>query len=222
MPEAGSQLDGVYAAKSPEEVARRYDGWAETYEGEMARIGYRHPAIALALLARHLPRGAGPILDAGAGTGLVGEWLGILGYPEAEALDISPGMLEVAARKGVYRDLHLGALGGPLSFADGRFAAVISAGVFTLGHVGAEALPELLRVVRPGGVLVLTVKDQVWTGGFADRLGALAGEGRVRLLEETPAYVSMPGVPDTAPSRGVTFRVGRLDRVTSRTRATPI
>ena len=57
----GGALGSVYDAKSPEEIAALYDGWAEGYEGEMARAGYRHPTICLALLARHLPKGAAPI-----------------------------------------------------------------------------------------------------------------------------------------------------------------
>jgi predicted TPR repeat methyltransferase len=198
-----SHLDAVYAAASPEELARSYDGWADSYDAEMARLGYRHPAIALALLCRHLPAGAAPILDAGAGTGLVGEWLRIVGYPTAEALDISAGMLAAAERKHVYDRLHRAALGGPLPFPDARFAGVVCAGVFTTGHVGAEGLDELLRVTRPGGVLVLTVKDRTWADGFADRLDALARGGAIRLLEETPSYVSMPGQPATVPSRAV-------------------
>lgn len=202
-PTPASNLASVYGATSPEEVAQSYDGWAEGYDAEMARVGYRHPAICLALLARHLPRGATPVLDAGAGTGLVGEWLAILGYPEAEALDISEGMLAVAARKAVYARLHRAALGGPLPFADAAFAGAVSAGVFTTGHVGPEGIDELLRVIRPGGVLVLTVKDKLWTAGFADRIDALAAAGRVRRIEETRPYVSMPGEPDTTPSRGL-------------------
>ncbi len=139
---------------------RIYDGWAETYDAEMAKAGYRHPSICLALLARHLPRGAAPLLDAGAGTGLIGEWLGIIGYPHVEALDLSEGMLAVAARKGDLQGAPpVWRLGGPLPFADGAFAGIISAGVFTTGHVGAEALDELIRICRPGGVIVLTVKD---------------------------------------------------------------
>ncbi len=204
---APSNLEAVYGAGSPEEIARTYDGWAESYEGEMARLGYRHPAICLALLARWLPAGAGPILDAGAGTGLIGEWLGILGYPAAEALDISEGMLAVAARKGVYDRLHRAALGGALPFADGAFAAAVCAGVFTVGHVGAEGLDELLRVVRPDGVLVLTVKDKIWEAGFGARVDELAAAGRLRVLEMTPSYVSMPGEPDTVPSRGLVLGV---------------
>ena len=78
---------------------------------------------ASALLARHLPRGAAPLLDAGAGTGLIGEWLGIMGYPDVEALDISEGMLAVARAKGVYRALHVGVLGGALPFPKGTSPA---------------------------------------------------------------------------------------------------
>jgi predicted TPR repeat methyltransferase len=198
-----SRLAAAYGATSVEEVTRTYDGWAETYDAEMARVGYRHPAIALALLSRHLAAGSAPILDAGAGTGLVGEWLRIMGYPAAEALDLSPGMLAVAERKGVYDRLHCAALGQPLPFPEARFAGVVCAGVFTTGHVGAEGLDELVRVTRPHGVLVLTVKDKSWSEGFAARIDALAGAGAVRRLEETPSYVSMPGQPETAPSRGI-------------------
>ncbi len=197
----GGELGAVYAATSPAEVAALYDRWAEGYDGAMAAAGYRHPAIAVALLARPLPRGAAPVLDAGAGTGLVGEWLGILGWPAVEGLDISAGMLAVAARKGVYRALHRLALGGPLPFAEGRFAAVVCAGTFTTGHVGAEGLDELVRVCRPGGVLVLTVKTTLWEGGFAARLGALAA--LVEVAETTAPYVSMPREAATVPSRAV-------------------
>ncbi len=204
---AGPKLDAVYTAASSAEIARVYDAWATDYDTEMGRIGYRHPSICLALLARHLPRGEGPVLDAGAGTGILGEWLGIAGYPQAEALDISTGMLAVARAKGVYAALHEADLRAPLPFPDGRFAAVVSGGVFTTGHVGAEALPEILRIIRPGGVAVLTVKDAVWEGGFRDRLGALVAEGRVALREETAPYVSMPGQPGTEPSRGIVLGV---------------
>ena len=93
-------LGAAYEAQRPEDVAAIYDNWSETYDADMSAAGYRHPTICLALLARHLPRGAAPLLDAGAGTGLIGEWLAITGYPQVEALDISQGMLTKAAAKG--------------------------------------------------------------------------------------------------------------------------
>jgi predicted TPR repeat methyltransferase len=200
-------LAEAYAAKRPEEVAALYDRWSQTYDADMSAAGYRHPTICLALLARHLPRGAAPLLDAGAGTGLIGEWLNIAGYPLVEALDISEGMLAQAARKGVYSALHCLALGGHLPFADDAYAGVISAGVFTSGHVGTEGLDELIRICRPGGVIVLTVKNTLWDQGFAARITELEGQGLVSRVEETRPYVSMPGEADTVPSRGLALRV---------------
>jgi predicted TPR repeat methyltransferase len=199
------KLAAVYAAQSAAEVARTYDAWAATYDAEMAVLGYRHPTICLALLARHLPPG-GPVLDAGAGTGLLGEWLKLIGYAPVEAVDLSPGMLAAAAAKGVYDRLAEGDLTARLPFEDARFAASVCSGVFTTGHVGAEGLDELLRVTRPGGVLVLTVKDATWQAGFAARVAALEGEGRLARLDATPTYSSMPGRPGNAPSRTVVLR----------------
>jgi len=200
-------LGAVYKAKGTDEVAALYDSWSQTYDHEMAVAGYRHPSICLALLARHLPRGSSPLLDAGAGTGLIGEWLGIIGYPHVEALDISEGMLAKAAEKGAYKALHKLALGGPLPFAGGHFAGIISAGVFTSGHVGVEGLDELIRICRPGGVIVLTVKNTLWDGGFSARIAELEGQGLVANIEETAPYVSMPGETGTVPSRGLVLKV---------------
>lgn len=200
-------LGEAYAARTPDEVARLYDNWAGTYDAEMARAGYRHPSICLALFARHVPAGSAPVLDAGAGTGLVGEWLGIVGYGEVEALDISAGMLEVAAAKNVYTRLHKAALGQRLPFDDGHFAGIISAGVFTTGHVGPEGIDELIRICRPGGTIVITVKTSLWQQGFEKRLTDLAYQGSVAIAEKTEPYVSMPGETGTVPSLAVVLTV---------------
>ncbi len=200
-------LGAAYAARRPEEVAALYDSWSQTYDTDMSAAGYRHPTICLALLARHLPRGSGPLLDAGAGTGLIGEWLAITGYPQVEALDISRGMLDQAARKGVYSALHCLALGGSLPFADGAYAGIVSAGVFTSGHVGVEGLDELIRICRPGGIIVLTVKNTLWEAGFAARIAELEAQGTVARVEETAPYDSMPGETDTVPSRCLALRL---------------
>ncbi len=197
-------LGSVYAASGADEIAQGYDAWAESYEADMAKAGYRHPAVCLALLARRLERGAAPLLDAGCGTGLLGAWLGLVSYPVVDGLDLSEGMLAVAARKGCYRALHRLALGGALPFADGAYAGIVSAGVFTTGHVGAEALDELARICRPGGAFVLTVKTPIWADGFAD---AAARVG-FALDEATEPYVSMPGEEGTIPSLAAVFRRG--------------
>src|SRR5690606_7312918 len=148
---------------------------------------------------RHLPRGAQPVPAAGAGTGPIGAWLGAVGYPHVEALDISEGMLATAAGKAAYETFHCLAPGGPLPFADGSFAGIAPAGVLTSGHVGVERLDELSRISRPGGVIVLTVKNTLWDGGFSARIAELEGQGLVTRVEETEPYVSMPGESGTVP-----------------------
>lgn len=199
-------LGAVYDARSSDEVAALYDGWAETYDAEMSVAGYRHPTICLALLARHLPRGSSPILDAGCGTGLIGEWLAIMGYPHVEGLDISEGMLVRAGAKNTYAVLHRLALGGPLPFPDGHFAGIVSAGVFTTGHVGPEGLDELIRICRSGGPIVLTVKNTLWLGGFKERVIEFENIGLIAPVEETAPYVSMPGEAGTTPSRALVLK----------------
>jgi SAM-dependent methyltransferase len=201
-------LEAVYRAGSALEVAQTYDAWADTYEDDMARLGYRHPAVCLALLTRHLPKGSTPILDAGCGTGLVGEWLNVVGYPQPEGLDVSEGMLGVARAKGVYRRLHHVAMGGRLPFDDGQFSAAVCVGVFTTGHVGPEGLDELVRIVGHGGVVVLTVKERIWASGFEAHVEVLGARGSVRIVDQTQPYVSMPGDPQTQPSRAVVLEVG--------------
>ncbi len=200
-------LGAVYEAKGADDLKKLYDGWAGSYETQMAQFGYRHPTVCLALLSRHVPVGAGPLLDAGAGTGLFGEWAAILGYPNIEALDISEGMLAIAAKKACYRKLHNAALGHDLPFDDGHFAAIIASGVFSTGHVGPEGLPELIRSCRKGGVIILTVKTTLWDDGFAEAVEAYENDGRISVVEETPPYVSMPGEQVTIPSFAMALKV---------------
>jgi predicted TPR repeat methyltransferase len=196
-------LGAVYEARDAADVALLYDQWAASYDDEMAEAGYQHPQACVALFARHVMAGAAPVLDAGAGTGLIGRWLQTLGYPQVEALDISQGMLDRAREKNCYSAFHNLALGQALPFADGAYAGVISAGVFTSGHVGPEGLDELIRICAKGGAVVFTVKGLLWDNGFAAHVDHFVKRGLVRLAEQTEPYVSMPGDAATTPSLGV-------------------
>jgi ubiquinone/menaquinone biosynthesis C-methylase UbiE len=115
-------------------------------------------------------------------------------------------MLAVAERKNVYSRLHCLALGDALPFVDGHFAGIVCAGVFTTGHVGPEGLDELVRICRPVGVIVLTVKGTLWDGGFGARIAELEQQGQLQRLEQTPPYVSMPGEAATTPSLGIALK----------------
>ena len=42
------------------------------------------------------------------------------------------------------------------------FDAIICAGTFTCGHVGPDALREMVRITKRGGYICFTVRKQEW------------------------------------------------------------
>ncbi|QGY38945.1 methyltransferase domain-containing protein [Pseudodesulfovibrio cashew] len=158
-------LDKVYTARTHAELMDAYKDWAGDYEEDtVGGFGYVAPKIAADVLHGHLDDPTALILDAGCGTGLVGEALSAQGYSNMDALDYSPDMLARAERKGLYHT-HLNAdLSRPLDIADDSYDAVVSAGTFTYGHVDASALGELARITKPGGFITITIRD----GAFDD------------------------------------------------------
>jgi hypothetical protein len=56
-------------------LADTYDAWAATYDSDMLAVGYMHPALAAGFVGRYVRALEGSILDAGAGTGIVGQIL---------------------------------------------------------------------------------------------------------------------------------------------------
>ncbi len=191
-------LDRVYRAGSEDELMAAYDAWAESYDSDLQRSGYRMPAISAALIGRHVPEETAPILDAGCGTGIIGEALSVAGYRELHGLDLSEGMLAAARARGVYDRLHRASLGGPIDFPDDHFGAVVAVGVLTKGHVGPAAFAELLRVTAAGGRLVFTIRVDGTVGApYLDRMDELERANRWRQLAATRPFASMPaGEPD--------------------------
>ena len=127
-------LERVYGAKTDDELEEGYDGWAADYDADLINWGYRLPSAVAGLFGRHVEAGAGEVLDAGCGTGMIGEALHVIGYRALVGIDLSDGMLAVARAKAVYQDLRRMKLGETLDFADGRFAATTAVGVLTVGH----------------------------------------------------------------------------------------
>ena len=197
-PDRAEALDLVYNARDADDLRRGYDGWAADYDADMDRRGYVLPGFAAAMVARHVAPGEGPILDAGAGTGLLGERLARAGHRDLVAIDLSAGMLEAAARRGVYRAVRRAALGESLGFADGHFRAVVSAGTFGARHAPAGGLRELIRVARPGGHLVVTVRRLgMEEAGFPEEIRRLEAEGLWRAIETAAPFRAFPDEADS-------------------------
>lgn len=172
--DAQKKVQWVYASRNNQQLAERYDQWARDYDRDLDReFGYVGPERTAEVFARHVPRGD-RVLDAGAGTGLVGAILYRRGYRNLVGIDLSRGMLEEAREKNVYRELRQMVLGERLDFATSSFDAVISVGVLTVGHAPASSLEELVRITRPGGCLVFTLRPDVYEGsGFKEKQEAL-------------------------------------------------
>lgn len=189
-------LQKVLSAQSKEELSEAYDEWAEQYDEDLIEsMNYVAPAIASKLLGGQLEAEEVRILDAGCGTGLVGQCLNEQGYKFIDGLDYSNSMLIKADEKKVYRQLLQGDLTAKLNIPDKVYDAVISVGTFTCGHVGPEALEELVRITKPGGCICFTVRDKAWhDDGYRKKIDELKVRGDwLKIAEETVDYIKKEG-----------------------------
>lgn len=181
-------LHAAFALRSPDDCLRLYRDWAATYDASFAaEMEYRLPAhVAGAFVAAG---GTGPVLDVGAGTGLLAEALRGLGCKaEIDGIDLSPPMLARARGKGIYRSLIEADVTRPLPL-QGGYRGIVSSGTFTHGHVGPEALGPMLAVAAPGALFALSINLRVWTAaGFDTALAALGGQVRDMQMIEVAIY----------------------------------
>ena len=95
-------LKDAYSLKTPEDSINLYKTWASTYDDDFAKQNdYRSPIEIAKYFAKYSNNEDTPILDVGAGTGLIGECLN-LNSKKVDAIDISPEMLEIARAKNCY------------------------------------------------------------------------------------------------------------------------
>ena len=185
-------LAAAYAAKDSEEIAAVYDEGADEYERRILSWGYSTPAVAAWFLGRFVEPGDGPVLDAGAGTGLMGVLLSTLGYGHVVGIDLSERMLAQARAKGVYRALLRMDLGEPLDLPSAEFSATVASGVFAAGHAPPSALPELVRVTRPGGHVIFSVRTDVYGDGtFREEQERLERQRRWELREASQPFAHL-------------------------------
>jgi SAM-dependent methyltransferase len=198
MTEREKRVQWIYSSRDNKELAERYDQWARDYDEDLEEgFGWLGPQRAVDFLVRYVPREA-KILDAGAGTGLVGELLAKQGYNNMVAMDLSQGMLDEARKKNVYREFHQMVMGEPLDYSTDSFDAIISVGVMTVGHAPASSLDELIRITKPGGYIVYSLRPDVYRdSGFKEKQSALESAGRWRLAEVSEEFQPLPkGEPD--------------------------
>ena len=191
MVKRSNRLQQVYDAVNDEQLSHAYSEWASRYDRDLLEEGYILPFFVPAFVARHVAINAGPILDAGVGTGLSGPYLRALGYQHLVGMDMSEKMLAVAEERRCYNELKPAVLGQALPWPDDHFAAVMSAGVFTEGHAPAAGLDELVRITRAGGFGVFNIRESIFAkGGFDQKLDELQSSGQIEVVETSPPFAS--------------------------------
>ncbi|MGB2813661.1 MAG: class I SAM-dependent methyltransferase [Dehalococcoidales bacterium] len=191
------KLKWIYSSRNNQELTERYNQWAKDYDHDLTHeILDRSPELSVDFFTRYVAKEA-KVLDAGAGTGMVGEILAKNGYTDLVAMDLSQEMLEEARKKNVYRELHQMVMGEPLDFATNSFGATICVGVLTVGHAPASSLDELVRVTRPGGYIIFTLHtDTYQNSGFKEKQTALESEGKWKLVEKSEKLQLVANEPD--------------------------
>jgi ubiquinone/menaquinone biosynthesis C-methylase UbiE len=127
-------------------------------------------AAVVDILRRESSAAAPTLADVGCGSGLVSQDLLALGY-DVTGVDISEGMV-ANARKIPGLKLGIGDVEN-LPFADASFDNLICLGVISYVPDERKALAELRRVLKPGGRLVLAVRNKLEAAILLDPIGIL-------------------------------------------------
>ena len=190
-----SMHDAMSLDGNVDKLRRFYDGWADEYDADVGSHGYGMPDMVASTLADavdalgwKVDRTKISVIDAGCGTGLVGEALRTAGWTDLRGVDLSVEMAEKAAARGIYRTVEGGVdLTSPAAdHLRGSSDAVTVGGVFTVGHVPPTALISMASLARNGGVLAVSTRDAYqrdtdWHGVVAE----LESDGLLERLVHT-------------------------------------
>ncbi|XP_071486542.1 methyltransferase-like protein 27 [Diadema antillarum] len=151
-----------------------YDDWVQKgdYDKDVLEQEYFGPRLVAKKMNEVLNNKDAKILDVGAGTGLVGEELvNKYGFKNLTGVDPSRPSLDIARSKGVYKELIESFVGPqPLPPEDNSFDAAISSGAFLPAHCDGSSLKDVVRLVKPGGLILIAVRrffmDEVVEGFY--------------------------------------------------------
>ena len=160
-----------------------FDGYAERFETHLIALGYRVPGLVRAALAQHpcITQGErlGPALDLGCGTGFVAVVLSDLPVAPLVGLDVSSRMLEVAAAKQLYAELHQADLMSFLKEDTRPWRLIVAADVLPYFGALADVLAAVHGSLEPGGWFIFSLEELL-----PDHQGVVPGGGEWALQRQ--------------------------------------
>jgi len=175
----------IYKLNSKEEILKYYKKWTDNnqYNKDMVNWNYTAPHNTVKLLNKYSSNKNINILDAGCGSGLVGEELNKLGYKNIIGVDFSQNMLDLIKKK-IYQSLELIDLNKVLKYPDNYFDAITCVGTFTYGHVKANALDEFIRITKQDGLMCFTINEGIYSEyKFDEKIEELKSNNSWEILE---------------------------------------
>ena len=179
---------------NPDQIQQYYDQWSNNYDQDVTNEDYCGPDY-IAAYFDLLPKQNGiflnlrnpsiEILDSGCGTGLVGVALRRKGYHNIDGFDLSHSMVEQAEKTQAYRALKGGCdMTKKIDvYSDNQYDASISCGVFTTGHVFPRAIEEMIRVTKPGGLVVVSTRKSYYDStNFQEVCDRVQEENKAKLV----------------------------------------
>lgn len=158
-------IELAYSYSSSSDLRRYYDDSAKEYDDFADSVRYVLPKKVVDIALEYFGDKPERALDVGCGTGLVGvEAAEKIPSLILDGLDISPKMIYEAYEKKrpngnrCYSSLILSDGTREKAVESERYALMLSAGTFTLGHLGPEHLGILLDSLVRDGMAVISIK----------------------------------------------------------------
>lgn len=188
-------LQRARAITGSDDARSVYAQWAESYDSDVFSILRVTGTDTIAdLLREHTADVAtARVLDAGCGTGAVAARLKVYGFELMDGVDLSPEMLKIAKDKQLYRTLIEADLNHPLNLPHSPYTAIVSAGTFTTGHVGADGFLNLFAHLQGDGLMACVIANPIWQ---RDQFDALINDLTADVLTNRIEATLPNGEPD--------------------------
>lgn len=170
------QFDNI----DPSKNAKHYNTYAQKYDAMHDKAGFNDPYWLTKVIVERLgsqpnhplSHSACRLMDFGCGTGRLGVELKKAGYVNISGVDGSTEMINVAYSKGCYQAEHIysllvgiDALPSEIVYDASKpgsgFDAVLASATMLPGHFPNSCYSEMLKVLRPGGYLLFSIRDNM-------------------------------------------------------------